>query len=470
VAKNILPDLKGYLPIKSLEPISSAFDSRVRGAHSFRSNDGTTDTLAGTLADLYRYDNAANTWTSIKDTTYGGNAGSTFWSMAQFGDNAIMTNGFDPVKTWDTGTTPATVSTLGGSPPKAKIVFTVKDHLVLANLENNNSSVHWSAVNDSTGWTTGTDLSDSQTFPDGGPVMTCFGGEYGTVFQQTMIRRMVYAPGSPEIFQISVLDANRGSIAYRGAVQLGPIIFYLSNDGFYMLQGNDSIPIGYGKVNSWFFDNVSTGYTSRTVAGIDLKRHHVWWSFISNDNSSPDVDAGACDKALIYNWVTREWTYADIDISAYLDVVVDVLTLEDLDSAGDIDSLTVSLDSGAWNSEGISSDMSAFNGSFKFGYFTGPNMEATLQYDNVQLYAPERQLIRHIVPYIDSADTKSRLRSRESIYAAGTWGSFSSVEANGECPHHTSARMHDFEIVVPSASDWTHAIDFFVDSIPDGLL
>jgi hypothetical protein len=39
--------------------------------------------------------------------------------------------------------------------------------------------------------------SDFQDFPDGGIVRGVAGGEYGVIFQETAMRRMTYAPGSP---------------------------------------------------------------------------------------------------------------------------------------------------------------------------------------------------------------------------------------------------------------------------------
>ena len=470
VAKNVTPGVKGFRPIKKFESDSAALDARVRGAMSFRLADGTRTTVAGTYAFLYKYENADNTWTDISDATYGGDVASGIWSMVSFGTNAIMTNLNDPVKTYDASTAPATVSDLGGSPPKAQHVFVVKDHIVLAHLSGEESAMHWSAINDSTGWTVGTNMSDKQTFPEGGPITNGFGGEYGIIFQQYRIRRMTYAPGAPEIFQISTIDDTRGCIANRAAVQLGRVVFFLSNDGFYVLAGNEVKPIGNEKVDNWFFDDVMTGQVARTIAGIDVQNKLVMWAYVSSAATANSIDEAACDKVIIYNWTTGEWSHAEFPVTSFLDAVIDNFTLEDLDAIADLDSLTQSLDSGAWNMDGVSSQLAIFDDSFKYGYLSGGAMEASFQMNNIQLASPHRQLINGVYPLIDAADMKVRLRVRERLADTGTWLSYVQIENTGHCPQHSSGRLHDVELVVAEDDPWQHGTGFVPDAQMDGRI
>ena len=89
--------------------------------------------------------------------------------------------------------------------------------------------------------------SDFQDFPDGGVVRGLAGGEYGVIFQESTIRRMVYAPGSPVVFVIERIIEDKGLMAPYSLVRAADKIFFLAPQGFQRITasvGGYPEPIG----------------------------------------------------------------------------------------------------------------------------------------------------------------------------------------------------------------------------------
>jgi hypothetical protein len=100
-----------------------------------------------------------------------------------------------------------------GSPPQAAYITVVGRFLVLSGLLSTPYRIQWSGLNSfnaAASWTSGTNSSDFQDFPDGGIVRGVAGGEFGTIFQDQAIRRMSYIPGSTLIFQIERVTQDMG--------------------------------------------------------------------------------------------------------------------------------------------------------------------------------------------------------------------------------------------------------------------
>lgn len=468
-AKNVIPAADGFRPLKSFTALSSALSERVRGGILSRGVDGNIHVFVGTASALYKYNSASASFTDISDTTYTA-AADTFWSMCQYGKYVLMTNMEDGLREYDTTTLPATVSATAGSPPKARHVMVVKDHVVLCGLDGAESTIEWSAINDRTGWVIGTDLCDYQEFPDGGRVMAAHGGEYGIIMQERKIRLMQQAPGSPEIFQFDVIEENRGCAAPRASVAVGGAVFFLANDGFCVLAGNKVQSIADEKTNRWFFDNVNSTYFSRVVCGFDAFNKFVIWGFVSKDASSSDMDNYICDKQLIYHWPTGKWSYSDARLTTFIDANVGKTTLESLDAYGDLDSLPYSLDSAVYNADQTSSILYVFDENHKMGRLEGDPQEAFFEIRNMHLAAPHRQLIRGIMPICDAADTQVSIGGHERLGDAVSWNSYVTIESSGWSPQHDSARMHSVRIKIPSGSSWNEITGFYVDMIGDGEL
>src|SRR5262249_57477085 len=123
----------------------------------------------------------------------------------------------------------------GGSPAQAGYISVVGRFLVLSGLLSTPYRIQWSGLNSfnvSTSWTSGINSSDFQDFPDGGIVRGVAGGEFGVIFQEGVMRRMIYAPGAPYIFQIERIAEDKGLLAPYSLIRAGDRIFFLAAQGF----------------------------------------------------------------------------------------------------------------------------------------------------------------------------------------------------------------------------------------------
>lgn len=465
-AKNVIPSRLGFRPLRGYSALSAAMGSaRARGAKSFRRDNSTLTTIAGNKTGLFKFA-PDKTWTDISDAAYSLDD-DQFWSMTQFGTLAIMTSLAHNPKKYDIVTAPATVSDLGGSPPKARHVITVNDNVCFGGLDGFPARIQWSDANNAENYSSGD--ADYQDFPEGGRVMSGMGGKIGYWFQERMIRAMNYAPGSAEIYQIQPVDESRGSATYRGLISVGNTGFYLAHDGFFRFFNGQSSPIGADKVDDWFYSNALAQYVSRTVAGIDPKKKLVFWAFISTENASATAEVAMCDKILIHHWPTGRWAWAQISVSTFLDLVYPPGTT--LDDIADIDAMTdTSLDALDLNADSISSAMAIFSDDYKMGFLSGSNLEALFEYERLQFFAPSRQYFVGLSPVVDGASLQASVAGRESYEQSASFGDYQTQESNGFIPIDSSAKMHDLRLKIPAGTNWTHSRGIFADVQPDGEL
>lgn len=166
---NVLCSGQSYLPFPAMGMFSEALEAAPMGRGFLaRSLSGQITIFAGTADKLWILDNTDATWDDVSQaaTTYGASATAT-WSFAQFGEYVIAVNVNDDPQVFQLGVS-TEFADLAGSPPRAAVVKVWGDFVALMGLASNPDRVHWSAINDHTGWTPGTNNSDYQTFPDGG--------------------------------------------------------------------------------------------------------------------------------------------------------------------------------------------------------------------------------------------------------------------------------------------------------------
>jgi hypothetical protein len=83
----------------------------------------------------------------------------------------------------------------------------------------------------------------------------------------------------------------------------GNMVFFLADDGFYMiLGGSPAIPIGAGKVDTTFLADLRTAYAYRVNAAIDPTNKLVMWAYPGSGSTD-----GTCNRIMIYNWAVKRW-------------------------------------------------------------------------------------------------------------------------------------------------------------------
>lgn len=451
---NVVPRGDGYGPFFGHVPYSAALAAACRGFFYARKNDGTVSIFAATATKLYNLDNTAGTWTDVsKDSgTYTGPSATANWSFAQFNQYVFATNRNDVVQVFDL-TSSTEFDALGGSPPQADYIAVVNRFLVLTGIASPNVyRIHWSGLNATTTWTSGTSQSDFQDLADGGFVRGVAGGENGTIFQDSAIRRLTYSPGSPYVFGITRIAQDDGLVAPYSLISASDRILWYSPQGFkMMLPGGYPTPIGREKVDRTFLADWDSANPQLFIGAADPRAGRAYWAYKSSNGQS-----GLFDKLLIYDWVLDRWSTASLDGEYLASFAKPGLTLEQVDDIFGSDIDDISLASFDSISTASLSAIASVNASHKLGFLNGPSLEATM--DTPEQSGDGRRIrIRGFRPVSDASTIFGSVSTRDTAQAAQVYSSEVAVNSVGICPFNVDTRYARGRIRIPAGMEWKFA-------------
>jgi hypothetical protein len=408
--------------------------------------------VSATLGGAAINTTGAGSGTHSVTATYSALSNSDQWQAVQFNNFVIFVQKNVVPQVFDL-TSSVAFADLGGSPPQAAYVAVVNRFVVLSGIASPNVyRVQWSGLNATTTWTSGVSQSDYQDLADGGIVRGVAGGEFGVIFQDQSIRRLTYAPGSPYVFSIERISLDDGLLAPYSAINAGDRVFFLSPQGFkMMLPGGYPQAIGKERVDRTFFKDVDTSNLQLVLAAHEPKTTRVYWAYKSiagNDN--------LFDKILCYDWVIDRWTTLAQSGEFLTSMSVPGLTLEGVDAAfgSNIDALTIaSLDA---ISSATTPKLAGVDSTHAFGYFTGSNLEATLETPE-QGGDGRRIFVRGFRPVCDAASIYGSVSKRETAQATATYSAENAVNGIGFVPALVSTRYARGKIRIPAAQTWTFA-------------
>ena len=334
-AKNVVPTSSGYGIFPSVQVFSNDATENLITVVAAKFGD-TVQLFAPSASKIFKFD--PNDLGLDDVSKSGGYTSSVAWKFAQFGKVVIGANGNNKLQSWTIGTSVA-FADLAAAAPTARFVTVVRDFVVAANESANPNRIYWSDINDETNWTSGaTSQSDFQDIADGGNIQGITGGEFGLIFLEKAIYRMSYI-GSPLFFQFDAISRTLGCYEANSIVQKGNLTFFLSDDGFYICDGQTVTPIGAEKVNRWFFDDVDEGSLDRMSAAIDPERNIVAWCYANTSGGQ---------SILAYNWQTSRWSYAITTANFVANAATVGTPLEQLDIYTSLEGVPASLDSRLW--------------------------------------------------------------------------------------------------------------------------
>jgi len=454
VATNVIPAAAGYRAIPDFVSVSNAADSALLGIFAAKDNTGNVTLFAGDSGKLYRF-NTSNS--NLVSTNTGFSlSGAEKWRFVQFGTSVIVAGGVgESLQEFTLGTDSA-FSALSGSPPKADFIAVVRDQVWTANIDEGSGRVpfrtRWSAINNSTSWTVGTDQADFQDIPDAGAITGLVGGEYATILLEKAIARASYV-GSPLIYQIDRVETSRGCPFSGSVANIGNTVFYLSDDGFYAFDGTKSVPIGAEKVNKFFFNDFNAAKSDAMSCAIDPTEQICAWSYVSN--SSTD---GKADRLIIYNYATQKWSYAEVAAELLAPFFTAGYTLEGLDNlAANLDALPAPLDSNLYK-----------GGAFLFGgakdnkifAFTGNPLAATIETGEFFLQQGKHGIINRSVPYFRGGTVTMQIGSRDRQDDNVTFSDANTLTDEGFVQHRAQGRFHRVRMNIANASSPTSNWEF----------
>ena len=453
-AKNVVSQVIGYGPFPTPVSFSSAAAENLTSLYAAKAPDSNTYFFAAGLSKIYTVSGSGTLTQVNTGLTTGANDRVRF---TQFGKSVIICNNAEKLKSWVLGTS-TTFAEVAATAPIAKFITVVRDFVVCANtLETTQQQyrVRWSAINDETDWVENVNTqSDYQDIPDGGQIMGIRGGEFGLVLLERSIHRMTYV-GTPFIFQFDNISRNKGCMVSGSVAQYQGITFFLSDDGFYMCDGQQVVPIGAEKVDRFFLSDASESDYPTMSAAIDPVRKLVIWNYKSVD---------ATRKLMIYNFQTKKWTYGDANTDYLGEASSGASTLEELDSiSGSIDALTTSLDS-----------LLYIGGKYFLGgtygtrvySFTGANLTGSIATGDIDVGA--NSVVTLARPIVDNGSGSLSVASRTLLNQSVTYGTSTAADSENRVSLRSAGRYHRLKLV-PTGANWKTAVAVDVDITPQGV-
>jgi hypothetical protein len=338
---------------------------------------------------------------------------------------------------------------LAAAAPTAQFVTVVRDFVVAAKTASNVSEVYWSDINDETNWTPGAgSQSDSQVIPDGGEIRGLTGGEFGIVLLERAIARMTYI-GSPLFFQFDIISRNLGCFESRSVVQVGPLTYFLSDDGFFVTDGQSVRPIGNEIVDRWFFDNADPSQFDKMSAAVDPVNKVVVWCF---------KDIFNVQQLLIYNYSVDKWSHGNTTADYISTLATASYTLEQLANvSASLDALPASLDSRLWAGGklvlgGVTAD--------QLVTFGGANQTAVLTTGDVEVEATET-ILTLARPIVDNGSATVSVAARSRLDGNLNYTSPVAADSENRIPLRSRGKYH--RISLTPTESWNTAVGVDVE-------
>lgn len=426
----------GYRPVGQFQAITTALPAAFYGGTAYVTSAGNGVLIAGTAAGIYHYTGVA--WSAYATGLTVANR----WQFTQFGDLAIAVNGGVTKKIDMIGNTIAAVP----GAPTALCVATVRDFVVYGQADGDASMVQWSAFNNADGNTPGVDQAGFQPMLTGGYVMGIAGGEYGIIVQRSRVVRMSYT-GDPDVpFQFDEISGNIGAISRGSIVQEGRNVYFLSDKGFMVCDGNSVKPIGIERVDSTFFAANPRSTLENMYAAIDPRRNVAAWSM-----------PGAPGLTLIYDWALDRWAPIRMNSAAIFSGFSSNLSLEALDALypGGVDTIPYSFDDPRF--AGGDPLFLVVDGTSAIGTLSGSNMAAWFSGAFQEITRGRQSRIRFARPIGDAVSgvtitlsTRARLGDGSAATARGT------LNASGQIPVRAAGRYVATRIDYAAGAVWSY--------------
>jgi hypothetical protein len=456
-AKNVVSQAVGYGPLPTAATFSVAADENLVTLVAGKTPTSATKLFAAGTTKIYDVSGVGGLTDVSKSGGYTPNANNDRFRFTQFGNVIIGTNYSDPMQAYTLGTSTA-FADLAAAAPVCKYLTVVRDFVVTAFTTESSTvypaRVRWSDLNDETNWTSSaTSQADYQDIPDGGQIVGIRGGEFGLVFMEKAIHRMSYV-GTPFIFQFDNISRGKGCIAASSIAQVQGVSFFLSDDGFYMCDGQNVTAIGAEKVDRYFFNDADESAFDSMSAAVDPVRKLVIWNY---------KNTFAQRKLIIYNFKTQKWTYGDAGADYISDASTAASDLEDLDTiSASIDALTVSLDSILYI--GGKYFLGGTNGAYVVTYNGAP---ATGQIITGDINLGGRSVVTLARPQVDNGSADVSVASRTLLNEGLTFGTAVSADSENRVSLRSNGYYHRIK-VTPTGTSWKTAVAVDIDVVGQG--
>lgn len=338
---NLIPNLIGMEGAPTLTaPVGvPSLSEASLGAAVVTKLDGTRRVFSGGQTKIYELIGGA--WAD--KSKVGGYTGSneSYWSIAQFGDATLMSNGTDTIQRSTVGA----FSDISGA-PKAQIVFSVGAFVMALNTDSYSDEWHCCAAYDDTNWTQSitTQSASGRLVSQPGPITAGARlGEYAIAYKGRSIYLGQYV-GAPAVWDwVQVRGGNAGCVGKNAICDINGSHFFVGEDNFWIFDGTQPVPLADGVLKNWFATNCNPAIKYKTFCAFDKITNLVWIFY-------PSTSSTTLDSALVYHVISKRWGRVTVGVGAVFEYVTSALTIDQLDTvASTIDTLPqVPFDSPYW--------------------------------------------------------------------------------------------------------------------------
>ena len=451
VADGVQPLAEGYGPFPSLvvSATATALSGAPRGLVSYQTADGTWQ-VVGFTASTAELKQADDTWSTI-DSGLSITAGDDWWSL-RYGTKLLYGNTTQGARAYDVESGGAASAVSAAKAPRwifecGNILFGL-DTLDSAG-NRNNKLIRSSAFSDHTNWTT--KGADYQPLESGGALI--WGGKISDtaalVLQSQAVKLIQVGNVGNALWGIQTVSEGFGAVGAKSVVSFDGTVWWWATDGLRMFSGGVISKPLEGMMDRWFLDRVDQENLSLIQGTVDPFRKNVLWRWKRSGGSSDVI----FEDIIGYNWahkkpftLTAQTTYLGYTASP-------ALTWDALDSSVTWDTYDV-----IWDSrflQGGQPLFGALNGDYKFGYFSGGAMAATLE----GFAASNRVtgLVNWAVPADDSDDGTLQLGVKDALNNTTTWKTGTAKAASGRAPLRGRGKVIAFRRNIAVGSSWTFA-------------
>jgi len=371
------------------------------------------------------------------------------WWALQYGNNVVCGQANSVPQAFDV-TASTAFADLAGSPPTARYGAVVAQFIVLSGLVNNPNRAQWCDQNAITTWTAGTGFASSFDAPDGGIVRGVAGGEFGILFQESSLRRLIYSPGAKPAFQIERIAEEVGLRGADSIVRAGERVLFYSAQGFKAIgPTGGTVSIGKERVDRTFAGVLDTANLQLFIGAADPEGTRAFWAYKQPSDSSTSLFT----QVISYDWQLDRWGPPFPFVGEFIaPLVKPAITLDALDTIStSIDALTFSLDAVG---SAIQASLAGVDSSHKVGFFSGSNLEATMQTPEQSL-GDSRVMVRGIRPLTDASSVFGSIQYRDTLQATATTSSEATLNTRtGVCPLRRDTRYARARVRIPAATSW----------------
>lgn len=434
----------GYRPVGQFAGFTPTMPEAFNGATAFVNSEGNGFLMAGSDDSLYRYSGLS--WTSLGS----GYSTGQRWQFTQFSDVAIAVNAGE---TQEIDLITGAVTVVPDA-PSATCVATVRDFVVYGQANGQTNMVQWSGFGNQDDNTPGVNQAGFQPMLTGGSVQGIAGGEYGVIVQRSRIVRMTYTGDADIPFQFDEISANIGAVSKGSIAQAGRMIFFLSDRGFQMCDGNEVKSIGFQRVDDTFAKLYPRQALETMWTAIDPRRNVVAW-----------LVPGSPGLILLYDWVQDRWSNIRMNAIGLFSGFSANISLEALDILypDGIDSIPYSLDDPRF--AGGDPLFLVVDPLSEIGTLTGPNMAAYFQIPYQEFNQGRRTRIANSRPIGNcTSGLTLTLAGRLRLGDEDTSVARSTLTASGRMPTRINNYFIAPRLDCAEGAVWTYAQGLEVDA------